>query len=179
MGWTLIPLIGLWFAFLALPISGVKNAVWIGAGCALLVLIVRLVRAGIQSHLAAEPIARVQRTVAEREEELDGMVGLREKLSNDDWYALGRGVREYGETLFVKSEYRLPRPQPLFLVTHRFLPALAVICSLALVRRRRRARARHRDRGGAARRAAALRRGAPARPPARAGSGAVSSKSRG
>jgi branched-chain amino acid transport system permease protein len=60
-----IPLIGLWFAFLALPISGVRNAVWIGAGCALLMLIVRLIRAGMNSNLAAAPLARAQRAAGQ------------------------------------------------------------------------------------------------------------------
>ncbi len=77
MGWTLIPLTGLWFAFLALPISGVKNAVWIGAGCALLVLIVRLARAGVQSHLVAEPLARAQRAVGQGWEKFQNSLGDR------------------------------------------------------------------------------------------------------
>jgi branched-chain amino acid transport system permease protein len=60
-----IPLIGLWFAFLALPISGVRNAVWIGVGCALLMLIVRLFRVGMNSNLVAAPLARAQRAAGQ------------------------------------------------------------------------------------------------------------------
>jgi len=60
-----IPLIGLWFAFLALPISGVRNAVWIGVGCALIVIIVRLIRSGLNSNLVADPLARAQRAAGQ------------------------------------------------------------------------------------------------------------------
>ena len=69
-----VPLVGLWFAFLALPISGVRNAVWIGVSCALLVLVIRLIRAGVNSDLVSGPLGRVQRAAGQGWEKLQDSI---------------------------------------------------------------------------------------------------------
>lgn len=56
-----ILLIGLWFAFLAMPISGVRNAAWIGAGCAVAVAFVRLFRAALGAEVFSTGMGRIQR----------------------------------------------------------------------------------------------------------------------
>lgn len=53
-----VPLIGLWFAFLALPLAGWRNSLWIGLGCAALVLLAGLARAGVTSGPLAGPARR-------------------------------------------------------------------------------------------------------------------------
>ncbi len=53
-----VPLIGLWFAFLALPLAGWRNSLWIGLGCAALVLLAGLARAGAASGPLAGPARR-------------------------------------------------------------------------------------------------------------------------
>ncbi len=77
MNFLQIPLIGLWFAFLAIPISGVRNAVWIGVGCAFFVLIVRLVRVGMNSNLVAGPLGRAQRVAGQGWEIFQNSLGDR------------------------------------------------------------------------------------------------------
>ena len=54
-----VPLVGVWFAFLALPISGPRNAAWIGAACALIVLVSKLLRRGMEAGPVAERLARL------------------------------------------------------------------------------------------------------------------------
>ncbi len=76
-----IPLIGLWFAFLAIPISGARNAVWIGVGCAFFVLIVRLVRVGMNSNLVAGPLGRAQRVAGQGWEIFQNSLGDRRVAS--------------------------------------------------------------------------------------------------
>ncbi len=55
-----VPLIGLWFAFLALPLAGWKNSLWIGLGCAAVVFVVSATRASVQTGSLAGPAARVK-----------------------------------------------------------------------------------------------------------------------
>lgn len=50
-----VPLIGLWFAFLALPLAGWKNSLWIGLGCAAVVFVVSATRASVQTGSLAGP----------------------------------------------------------------------------------------------------------------------------
>ena len=61
MSFASAPLVGLWFAFLALPITGLWTALWIGAACALAVLASKLFRAVFSAGPAAESLARMQR----------------------------------------------------------------------------------------------------------------------
>ena len=58
------PLIGLWFSFLALPLAGWKNSLWIGFGCAVLVLAAGLARAGAQSGLLAGPARNLKENLS-------------------------------------------------------------------------------------------------------------------
>ncbi|MFP6868291.1 MAG: branched-chain amino acid ABC transporter permease [Nitrospinota bacterium] len=59
MGYWNVPLVGLWFAFLAFPISGPRGAAWIGAACALLYLAAKLFRAALAAGPAAEMMGRL------------------------------------------------------------------------------------------------------------------------
>ncbi len=61
MSFASAPLVGLWFAFLALPITGVRGALWIGAACALAVLASNLFRMVFSAGPAAEGLARARR----------------------------------------------------------------------------------------------------------------------
>ncbi|MBT5366842.1 MAG: branched-chain amino acid ABC transporter permease, partial [Nitrospinaceae bacterium] len=59
-----VPLVGLWFAFLALPLSGPRGAIGIGIACAICVLIVHILRAALKAGPIAERAARLQRGAA-------------------------------------------------------------------------------------------------------------------
>ncbi len=69
-----VPLVGVWFAFLALPISGPRNAAWIGAACALIMLASKLLRRGMAAGPVAERLARLQRASGEGWEKLDALL---------------------------------------------------------------------------------------------------------
>ena len=69
-----VPLVGLWFAFLALPISGPRGALGIGIACAVCILIVKLLQAALKAGPIAERAARLQASVTRGWEHSEGII---------------------------------------------------------------------------------------------------------
>ena len=69
-----VPLVGLWFAFLALPISGPRGALGIGIACVVCILIVKLLRAALKAGPIAERAARLQASVTRGWEHSEGII---------------------------------------------------------------------------------------------------------
>jgi branched-chain amino acid transport system permease protein len=76
-GWASAPLWGLWFAFLALPISGWRGGLWIGLACAALVAAAGIVRMAVRTEPVARRLAEGQEAAGELWESL--LRGLRDR----------------------------------------------------------------------------------------------------